>query len=118
LRLTESDLFTAIAPDERFDLIVSNPPYIPSGELSMLQREVRSEPQAALDGGPDGLAVIRRLLRDSPDFLIERAYLVFEIGFDQNDDVQRLIDQTSWELREMRPDLQGIARTVVLRKRT
>jgi len=116
LQLVESDLFSMMDP-RAFDLIVSNPPYVPAGDLSGLQREVRHEPPGALDGGPDGLAVIRRLLKDAPDFLPAKGYLVFEIGFDQHEAVKKLIDHGAWELIELRKDLQGIPRTVVLKKR-
>lgn len=116
LRLVESDLFSTLDSRERFDVIVSNPPYVPVNDLTDLQREVRHEPQAALDGGADGLAVIRRLLNDAPKFLRSAGYLVFEIGIDQADAIKRMLDQTAWELIEIRNDLQGIPRTVVLRR--
>ena len=117
LRLIESDLFSAIDSRESFALIVSNPPYVPADDLDHLQREVRHEPAGALDGGPDGLAVIRRLLRDAPDFLRARGHLVFEIGFNQHEAAKAAIDDAVWELIELRTDLQGIPRTVVLQKR-
>jgi len=116
LRLIESDLFSALESNELFDLIVSNPPYVPAADLEGLQREVSHEPQKALDGGPDGLAVIRRLLNEAPVFLGARGYLVFEIGFDQAESVKRIIDSAAWESIDVRRDLQGIPRTVVLRK--
>jgi len=118
LRMLESDLFAALPREETFDLIVSNPPYIQSGALKTLQREVRLEPQSALDGGTDGLTLIRRLLSDAPAFLRARGYLVFEIGFDQEDSLRRIIDQTTWKLGEIRQDLQGLGRTGILRKQT
>lgn len=116
LRLVKSDLFSAVDSPASFPLIVSNPPYVPARDLDHLQREVSYEPRAALDGGPDGLAVIRRLLRDTPDFLCPRGHLIFEIGFDQHETVTAAIDPAVWELLEVRKDLQGIPRTVVLRK--
>jgi release factor glutamine methyltransferase len=117
LQLVESDLFSAIDPGASFDLIVSNPPYVTANDLGSLQREVQYEPQAALDGGPDGLVVIRRLLKDASDFLPAHGYLVFEIGFDQHEAVRAMTDHAVWELIELRKDLQGIPRTVVLQKR-
>ncbi len=116
LRLVESDLFSAIDSAERFDLIVSNPPYVPVDDLKDLQREVRHEPQVALDGGPDGLRVIRRLLNDAPRFLRSGGHLVFEIGIDQAEAIKQIVDHITWELVEIRKDLQGIPRTVALRK--
>jgi release factor glutamine methyltransferase len=117
LQLVKSDLFSTIDPRTAFDLIVSNPPYVPADDLNGLQREVRHEPPGALDGGPDGLTVIRRLLKDAPAFLPANGYLVFEIGFEQHEAVKKLIDHGAWELIELQKDLQGIPRTVVLQKR-
>lgn len=117
LQLIKSDLFSEIDSMDLFDLIVSNPPYVSANDLKDLQREVRHEPQAALDGGPDGLEVIRRLLKAAPDFLRARGHLVFEIGFNQHEAVKASIDHAAWVLIELRKDLQGILRTVVLQKR-
>lgn len=100
-----------------FDLIVSNPPYISSASLPHLQREVRDhEPLVALSPGADGLSVIRRLLQDSPGFLNAGGHLIMEIGFDQGDAVQEVINSKFWRLVEIRPDLQSIPRIVVIQK--
>jgi release factor glutamine methyltransferase len=117
LRLVHSDLFSALDGAEVFDVIVSNPPYVPAVVLPALPREVQKEPQAALDGGPDGLTLVRRLLTEAPAFLSAGGSLVFEIGASQAEAVESLIDRRSWESIELRTDLQGIPRTVVLRKR-
>jgi len=117
LTLLESDCFSALEPAGQFSLIASNPPYVSNNELDTMQREVRYEPRVALFAGPDGLAVIRRLLRDAPLFLQREGYLVFEIGFGQSDVVKNLIDRNVWKLPEIREDLQGIPRTVVLQNR-
>ena len=116
LRLIESDGFAAIEVTESFDLIVSNPPYVSDEEMKTLQREVWREPAAALAGGADGFSIIRRLLRDAPAFLRVGGHLVFEIGFGQDEMVCESIDTHVWELIEIRKDLQGIPRTVVLRR--
>lgn len=109
-----SDCFETV--DSKFDLIVSNPPYVAADALDGLQREVRDhEPLVALSPGGDGLSVIRRLLADAPAFLKKSGYLIMEIGFDQGEKVHPLIDQ-NWRLQEIRPDLQGIPRIVVLQK--
>ena len=101
----------------KFDLIVSNPPYISSAALPYLQREVRDhEPLVALSPGADGLSVIRRLLQDAPGFLNAGAHLIIEIGFDQGEAIQELIDPEFWRLMEIRPDLQGIPRVVVVQR--
>ena len=114
-----SDCFESLDSHEfQFDLIVSNPPYVSAGVLAGLQREVRDhEPLVALSPGPDGLSVIRRLLIDAPAFLKPNGYLIMEIGFDQGEKVQGLVDTGVWRLLELRPDLQGIPRIVVLQKR-
>lgn len=111
-----SDCFDAV--DSKFDLIVSNPPYVSADALDGLQREVKDhEPLVALSPGADGLSVIRRLLADGPAFLKKSGHLIMEIGFDQGEKVQALIDQ-NWRLIEIRPDLQGIPRIVVLQSRS
>jgi len=117
LRLIESDLFRAVPQNESFDLIVSNPPYVPDGELSMLQREVQREPQSALDGGADGLDVIRRLLGEAPRHLCAHGYLIFEFGINQDEAIAELVGGNIWELIEVRRDLQQIPRTIILRKK-
>ena len=120
LKLFHSDCFDALGTDEgqaaRFHLIVSNPPYIPERDIAGLQREVREhEPRGALTPGSDGLGVVRRLLQDAPHFLQPGGYLVFEIGFDQHEQVASLVERRVWTLLGIRQDLQGIPRTVVLR---
>lgn len=113
-----SDCFSALNESaSQFDLIISNPPYVSANMLPGLQREVRDhEPLVALSPGDDGLSVIRRLLDDSPRFLRENGYLLMEIGFDQGEKVQQLVDQKVWSLKEIRPDLQCIPRIAVLQK--
>lgn len=114
-----SDCFTALDPEtDQFDLIVSNPPYVSAKALPGLQREVKDhEPLVALSPGEDGLVVIRRLLNESRSFLRESGYLFMEIGFDQGEAVQQLVDKSVWNLKEVLPDLQCIPRIVVLQKK-
>src|SRR5947207_4431708 len=115
-----SDCFSALDPSEyQFDLVVSNPPYVSAAMLSGLQREVRDhEPLVALSPGRDGLTMIRRLLHETPAFLRTDGYLIMEIGFDQGEAVTNLVDNDVWRLVEIKPDLQGIPRIVMLRKRS
>ena len=119
LSLILSDCFEAFDETETcFDMIVSNPPYVAEDALEGLQREVRDfEPRAALTPGGDGLRVIRRLLQDAPARLQRGGHLLMEIGFDQHEAVGGLIDPQAWELLGIHPDLQGIPRTVALRKK-
>lgn len=115
-----SDCFDALAPGERaaarFDLVASNPPYVAEDDLEGLQREVRDhEPRVALTPGGDGLGLIRRLILESPRRLKPGGHLLMEIGFGQHERVAELVDARVWTLLGIRPDLQGIPRTVVLR---
>ena len=113
-----SDCFAALDPRQTsFDLIVSNPPYVEAGAIEDLQREVRDfEPRLALAAGPDGLAIIRRLLLEAARFLKTGGHFVFEIGFNQAAAVEHLIDPTRWRLLDIHADLQGIPRTVAVQK--
>jgi len=118
LALLESDSFVKFNPSTQFSLIAANPPYVPEADWANLPREVRDhEPRAALVSGADGLDSIRRLLQDSPAFLRIHGFLLFEIGFGQAEAVRDLIEPSVWNLLEIRRDLQGIPRTVVLQKK-
>jgi len=118
LALLESDSFVKFIPSAQFSLIAANPPYVPEAEWANLPREVRDhEPRSALVSGPDGLDSIRRLLQDSPTFLRAHGFLLFEIGFGQEETVRGLIEPSVWNLLEIRRDLQEIPRTVVLQKK-
>ena len=95
-----------------FDLVVSNPPYIATSELATLQREVREwEPRAALDGGPDGLAVYRRLIPDAARLLRPGGWLILEIGATQAESVPGLLGP-GWRGCSVTPDLAGLPRVV------
>lgn len=104
----------AAALSGRFDLIVSNPPYIRSGDIATLQREVRAhDPLRALDGGPDGLDAYRRLVPDAARLLDAGGALVVEIGQGQGPAVAALMAAAGLTARESpRPDLAGIGRVV------
>lgn len=118
LSLMASDCFSALHPQRaRFSMIVSNPPYVTEDAFTNLQREVRDhEPRLALTPGGDGLRIIRRLIEDAPRFLDAGGYFLMEIGFDQHLAIENLIDRQVWELLDIYKDLQGIPRTVALRK--
>lgn len=91
------DGFAAVPAGERFDLIVANPPYIPSAEIARLPPEVRDhEPRAALDGGPDGLAVIRRLATESARWLKPGGHLMLELGDGQAEAATALFASAEW----------------------
>lgn len=118
-RFVVSECFDALdSRKHQFDFIVSNPPYVTAAALAGLQREVRDhEPHIALSPGGDGLSVIRRLIDESPEFLKPNGHMLMEIGFDQSEAVKKLVESSVWSLREIRPDLQGIPRIVVLQRR-
>ncbi len=100
-----------------FDLVVSNPPYVSARELVGLQREVRDyEPHLALAAGADGLSIIRRLLIDAGPYLKSGGHFLFEIGLNQHQAVEQLVDPGLWKLLDIYSDLQGIPRTVALEK--
>ncbi|MCS7197791.1 MAG: peptide chain release factor N(5)-glutamine methyltransferase [Candidatus Bipolaricaulota bacterium] len=93
IRFVRSDWFSHIS--ERFDLIVSNPPYVRRGYLERAPRELRYEPQGALDGGPEGLDALTEIIRESPAHLRPGGVLYLEIGSDQGSCVRRLLQETN-----------------------
>jgi release factor glutamine methyltransferase len=120
IEFLEGDLLALLAKrgfDGSVDLLVSNPPYVTEDCREMLQREVRDwEPGAALFGGDDGLEFYKRLLADSAKFLKPQGYLVVEIGYSQLDSITDLARGSSWESVDVIPDLQGIPRTLTLKR--
>lgn len=114
LVLDESDVFSALSG--KFDLIVSNPPYIPDADIDLLQTEVAGyEPKSALAGGIDGLVIVRRIVADAPKYLKRGGSLLIEIGFDQETRVKEMFNPEIWTAVTFLHDLQGIARTVKAR---
>jgi release factor glutamine methyltransferase len=102
-----------------FDAVVSNPPYVPTGDLERLQPEIRLyEPVSALDGGPDGLDVIRRLVLEAADRLRPGGWLLFEFGYGQAERVREIISAAAaLAIVDLRADLAGIPRVAIARKR-
>jgi len=99
------------------DVLASNPPYVNDESFELLQREVREwEPHTALFGGVDGLDFYRRLIAESPPYLKPGGCLVFEIGFSQVDSISEMVEGGALELVDITPDLQGIPRTLCLRR--
>lgn len=107
-----SDWFSAI--EGRFDLIVSNPPYIPSSDVAALEDEVRLfDPQRALDGGNDGLHCYRTIAAGVLDHLVNDGHVAVEIGHDQKDAVIAIFEACGLTCREARKDLGGNDRVLV-----
>ncbi len=109
------DLLAPAGPGP-FDLIVSNPPYVRSGEIASLSAEVKAEPRLALDGGPDGLDVYRRLAAAAPPLLAPGGLLAVEHGFDQAASVRAILDATgAFTPATTRNDLAGHPRVTLTR---
>jgi release factor glutamine methyltransferase len=106
----ESDLFDVVSGP--FDFLVANLPYIPTGELPKLASEVQHDPRLALDGGEDGLAVIRRFLQDVPRVLSNNAFLILEVGFDQATRVADLMAAQKLRDISVESDYQEVRRFV------
>ncbi|MGH8638847.1 MAG: N5-glutamine methyltransferase family protein, partial [Burkholderiales bacterium] len=99
------------------DLIVSNPPYVPDQTAASLSADVRCyEPANALFGGTDGLSVLRRLFAGAAHHLAPGGTFLVEFGFGQEDSVRELATDHGWRVGGLLHDLQGIPRTIVLRR--
>lgn len=109
----KSDLFQEI-PKEKYDIIVSNPPYIRKEEIKRLAEEVKKEPYIALDGGEDGLDFYRKIIHNSEEYLKFNGYLCLEIGYDQKIDVIELIEnEEKYKDTYSKKDLYGNDRIVI-----
>lgn len=109
----EAELGADVAPGVRFDLITSNPPYIPSAEILSLEPDVRQyEPALALDGGPDGLDAVRRIAARAPALLCPDGVLALEVHFDQAERVAALLSEVGLSDVERRRDYGGHERVV------
>jgi release factor glutamine methyltransferase len=103
--------------DGQVDIIACNPPYVSTSRPELLQEEVKDfEPAIALYGGPDGLSFYTRLFGEAPRYLKPGGYLVCEIGFGQLDDVRAILDANGWDFLNSVDDLQGIPRTLMVRR--
>ncbi len=112
VHLIHSDLFEKIET-EKYDLIVSNPPYIRTDVIAGLSEEVRlHEPMLALDGSADGLLFYRRIVQESAQYLKEGGWLLFEIGYDQGEAVSAMMRTAGYEEVTVLKDLAGLDRVV------
>lgn len=109
----QSDLFENIGG--KFDMILSNPPYIQTAVIETLDPEVREhEPHLALDGSEDGLLFYRRIVREAPDYLNQDGWLCMEIGYDQGEDLKTLLaDSGKFTNVEIKKDLSGLDRVAL-----
>ena len=110
--ILRSDLFTALplVREGAFDMILANPPYIASPELSRLEPELFFEPRHALDGGPDGLAVLRRIIHQGRNYLKPGGLMALEIGHDQGRRVCDLLEANKFENIQILKDYSGLDR--------
>ena len=107
IKFVQSNLFEKL--DEKYDIIVSNPPYIPTATIQTLQREVRDfEPHLALDGGEDGLDIYRKLAQTAQNYINAGGALIMEVGEGEAADVAKLFTQKSMIAK----DFNGVDRYV------
>ena len=107
----ESDLFDKV--EGTYDIIVSNPPYIRTSVIKELQEEVKlHDPYAALDGKEDGLFFYREIIKKSKEYLKKGGRLYFEIGYDQGEDIKKLMEEAGFSEVTVKKDLAGLDRVV------
>lgn len=112
----KSNLFKKISELYKFDIIVSNPPYIETKALENLPDEVKKEPKLALDGGEDGLKFYKEISKEAKKYLLENGYLAFEIGYNQKESVKNILKYEEYKNIYSRKDLSGNDRVVIGQK--
>lgn len=115
IEFVKSDVFSAIKDTNiKFDVIVSNPPYIPRKDIEDLHTQVKDyEPYNALEGGEDGLDFYRQITRESVDYIKQDGILAYEVGHDQAEDVARIMENYGYTKIYKKKDIQGIDRVVI-----
>lgn len=116
LTLVQSHWFDNLVADKHYNLILSNPPYIPANDPHLQQGDVRFEPQQALVSGDDGLDAIRYLVAESQPHLLPDGWLMLEHGYDQGEPVQQLFNEQGYREVQQKKDLNGHVR-ITLGKR-
>jgi release factor glutamine methyltransferase len=116
IRFAQGDWYAALQQDERYDLIVSNPPYIPEKDPHLETAELRHEPLQALASGPKGLDAINRILDDLHQHLRSGGWLLIEHGYDQGPQVQELFRRIGLLDVRCQQDLEGRDRITLGRK--
>lgn len=111
IRLIKSDLFDSI-PNMKFDIIISNPPYIETKEIDLLSDEVKKEPFIALDGGENGLYFYNEICKYAHNYLKGKGYILFEIGYKQAKDVKSILLENSFKEISVRKDLSNNDRCI------
>ena len=117
IEFLQGDGFAAFPNDMRFDLIISNPPYIPSAEIATLQPEVRDfDPRTALDGGVDGLDFYRRFAAEAKPFLKSDGKIMLEFGDGQADTISKIFENEKWIVEAVKEDYSQRARILIARQ--
>ncbi len=117
IKFRVGDAFSILPDKAQFDLMVANPPYIPSAEIEHLQPEVRDhDPRLALDGGPDGLCFFRRIAREAPALFAPEGKLMLEFGDGQAEGVSAIFQQQQWLVEAIETDDSGRARILIARR--
>ena len=110
----KSDVFSNVKPGESFDVIISNPPYIPPSQKTNIQIEVKFDPEMALYTTDEkGLEFYEKITKGAPDILNKGGYLLFELGIDQSQDVQEIMQKNGFNEIEIIKDLTGIDRVIL-----
>jgi len=118
VKFIQGDLFNTLKPGgSRFDLIISNPPYLSTRQLSSLAKEISFEPVLALDAGVDGLDFYRRIISQAPAYLEKGGLLAFEVGINQADSVKELLEKEEFDGLEIIKDYNNIQRVLIAKKR-
>ncbi|MBQ3420740.1 MAG: HemK family protein methyltransferase, partial [Romboutsia sp.] len=115
IEFIKSDVFSGIKDrGEKFDIIVSNPPYIPRKDIETLHTQVKDyEPYNALEGGEDGLDFYRQITEESVEYLNQDGILAYEVGHDQAEDVSKIMKHHGYDKIYTKKDIQGIDRVVI-----
>ena len=100
----------------KFDIIFSNPPYIRSGDMKNLDKDVLKEPHLALDGGESGLDYYIKIIDGAKDYLKENGYIIFEIGYDQRKDIEKIAKDAGYTSVECIKDMENRDRVIIIRK--
>lgn len=100
----------------KFDIIFSNPPYIRTEEIKNLDKDVLKEPHLALDGGESGLDYYIKIIGDAKDYLKEDGYIIFEIGYDQRKDIEKIAKDVGYTSVECIKDMENRDRVIIIRK--
>jgi release factor glutamine methyltransferase len=115
VRFLRTKLFKGLLT--KYDLIISNPPYIPRDQIRSLQPELKYEPFIALDGGNDGLAFYRKIIKEAPDYLKDNGILIMEMGFNQRKWIEGILRRVKhFNIIEVIKDYNNIDRVIVVQK--